>query len=421
MAGTFVTEADARPATPTAVVSAEAPDPYRWVILVVLWITYIVVFLNRLSVGPLGAFFKTELRITSAQVGLVLSCASLGYLCTQIPIGWLADRIGARWPIAIGELIAGLAMLSLFFAPSYRALLFFMFITGAGCGFLAPSTTQAVIVWFPQQERATVMGFKQTAVNLGGMAGAAFLPAIALAYGWRSGFLVLGVIALVVGLASAILYRDPAVGPATSGSERRTPVVPLLDILRNREIWLVAVGAFFLNWIELAVIGHFVLYLKALQFPVVAAGGLLAMAEGAGAVARPVSGLVSDRLFGGLRNPVFMAFSAIATLMCLVLGLAGPRLGWLLYPVVFLLGIGAVGFGGVYLTLLSELGGRGGAAKAAGFGSTIAVGGSIIGPPAFGHIVDVTGSYQVAWLSLAVVGVLSVTVLTFVNESSRKI
>src|ERR1035437_8632653 len=134
-------------------------------------------------------------------------------------------------------------------------------------------------------------------------------------------------------------------------------------------------------------IGHFVLYLtKALHFAVVAAGGLLALAEGAGAVARPISGVISDRVFAGRRKPVFALFAAIATLMCLVLGIAGPHLGRLIYPVVFVLGVGAVGFGGVYLTLLSELGGRGGAAQAAGLGSMIGVGGSILGPPVFGLI-----------------------------------
>ena len=51
---------------------------YRWVILGVLWITYIVVFLNRLSVGPLAPFLKEDLGINSTQIGLIMSAASLG-------------------------------------------------------------------------------------------------------------------------------------------------------------------------------------------------------------------------------------------------------------------------------------------------------------------------------------------------------
>src|SRR5262249_337790 len=149
--------------------AVETKLAYRWVILAVLWITYIVVFLNRLSVGPLSPFFKEELQLTSAQVGFVMSIAAIGYLTPHIPVGCLVDRIGARWPLAFGEFIAAAAMFALFFVGSYPALLGLMFVTGAGCGFLTPATTQGVVVWFPQNERATVMGFKQTAVNLGGM------------------------------------------------------------------------------------------------------------------------------------------------------------------------------------------------------------------------------------------------------------
>jgi len=45
----------------------ERADRYRWVILGVLWITYIVVFLHRLSVGPLAPFFKDDLGITQVN------------------------------------------------------------------------------------------------------------------------------------------------------------------------------------------------------------------------------------------------------------------------------------------------------------------------------------------------------------------
>lgn len=396
-------------------------DRHRWVILGVLWITYIVVFLSRLGIGPLGAFFKEDLGITSAQVGLVMSAAALGYLITQIPIGWVVDRAGARWPMGIGELIAGAAMAGIYFSPSYGSLLGLVFLTGLGCGFLPPSTTQAVILWFPQRERATVMGVKQTAVNLGGILAAATLPVVARAWGWRAGFLLLGLIAIVVGTLCLLLYREPSRPTQDAGAPPTlAAAVTLRQIANNREIWLVAMGAFFLNWVEMAMIGHFVLYLnKALLLPVVAAGGLLAMAEIAGAVARPVSGWVSDRGFGGRRKPVFMFFGITSAVMSVVMALEGPHLGGWLYPVVFILGIGAVGFGGVYLTLLSELGGRGGAAKAAGLGNTIAMGGSILGPPSFGYIVDVSGSYTLAWLSLAAAGALSAVAVLLVRESRR--
>ncbi len=398
-------------------------DRYRWVILGVLWITYIVVFLNRLSVGPLAPFFKDDLGITSTQVGLVMSAASSGYMLTMFPVGWLVDKIGARWPIVLGEMIAGTCMIALFFASSYAYLLVFMFITGMGCGFLLPSTTQGVVAWFPLRERATVMGLKQTAVNIGGIITAATLPAIALALGWRCGFLFLGLLAIAIGITALLLYREPPETlPGSAGSAIDDAAVPLIQILKSREIWLLALCGFCLTWVEMAIIAHFVLYLtEVLLFGVVAAGGLLAMTEAAGAAARPGAGFISDWVFGGNRKHVFMLIAGTASSMTLVLGLFGPYLSWLLYPVLILMGIGGIAFGGIWLTLLSEFGGRRGAGKAVGLGGLITIAGGAIGPPFFGHMVDATGSYHWAWLSLAFVSAFCVLLLVFVREEHRKI
>jgi MFS family permease len=175
-----------------------------------------------------------------------------------------------------------------------------------------------------------------------------------------------------------------------------------------------------MNWVEMAMIGHFVLYMKdALLFPVVVAGGMLAVAETAGAVARPVSGVISDWLFAGSRQPVFLILAVIATAMSAVLAVAPAGLGWMLYPVVFMLGIGAVGFGAIFITMLSEFGGRRGAGSAAAFGSTVSMIGSIAGPIAFGHIVDISGSYRVAWLSQTLMAALGAVALLAVRETKR--
>jgi ACS family hexuronate transporter-like MFS transporter len=396
---------------------------YRWIILGVLWITYIVVFLNRLSVGPLAPFFKDDLSITSTKVGLVMSAASFGYMLTIFPIGWVVDKIGARWPIAIGEMIAGTCMIALFFVTSYIWLLILMFFTGLGCGFLLPSTSQGVIAWFPLRERATVMGLKQTAVNIGGIITAGTLPTVALSLGWRYGFLFLGIIAIVIGITAFILYKEPPMAPSNpTASAEIDAAVPLLAILRSREIWLLAFCGLCLGWVEMALIAHLVLYLKeVLLFGVVAAGGLLAITEAAGAITRPGSGFLSDRVFGGSRKQVFILIAGTASIMCFILAFFGPYLSWALYPVLLLLGIGGIGFGGIHLTLMSEFGGRHGAGKAVGLGGMITLAGCSLGPFLFGYMVDTFGTYKWAWLSLAFVAALCVLLLLFVRESKRKI
>ncbi len=398
--------------------TAEMKDRYRWVVLGVLWITYIVVFLHRLSVGPLAPFLKENFGLTSAQVGLTMAAASMGYMVSIFPTGWVVDKIGAKWPIVVGTLIAGVSMLSVFFISSYIGLLILTSLTGMGCGFLFPSTTQGVIVWFGPGERATAMGLKQTAVNIGGILSAATLPSIALALGWRYCFLFLGFISLAVGVLACILYRDPPnpIGASVSAA------LPTSEIFKSQEIWLLAFSGLFLTWVEMALITHLVLYLReVLLMAVVAAGGLLAFTQAAGAIARPITGVLSDQLFQGKRKGIFMLMAATALLMVLILGFFGSYLSWMLYPILFFLGVGAIGFGGIYITLLSEFGGHHGAGKAVGLGGMLVMIGSALGPIAFGHIVDISGSYRLAWLSLAFVSALCLGCLLFVNEEKKKI
>lgn len=402
--------------------NTETAYRYRWVILGVLWTTYIVVFLNRLSVGPLAPFFKEELGITSAQVGMVMSASAAGYMITQFPVGGLVDRIGARLPIAIGEFIAGGCMIALFFAPSYIWLLVLMFVTGLGCGFLMPSTTQGVIIWFPLRERATVMGLKQTAVNIGGIISAATLPLIAIALGWRYGFLFLGIVAIAIGAMALILYKEPP-RPDSSGSASTAEpakTVPLFEILKNRDMWLVSMGGLCLVWVEFATMAHLVLYLtEEIRMDVVPAGGLLALAEAAGAIARPGGGFLSDRLYGGKRKPLLVALVVTACAMCVLLGLVGPYLSWVIYPVIFLLGMGAIGCAGLNLTLVSEVSGRYGIGRATGMAVTFGMAGNVLGPVTFGHIVDISGSYELAWLSLALMSALSAFLYFLVREEKK--
>lgn len=397
---------------------------YRWVILGILWIAYIVVFLQRLSVGPLAPFLKDELHITSAQVGIVMSAASLGYMLTLFPAGWVVDKMGVRLPIVIAELTAGICMISIYFVSSYMHLLILMLMTGLACGFLMPSTSRSVVDWFPLKERATAMGFKQTAVNVGGIISASTLPILAIALGWRYGFVSLGIIAIVVGFATLVLYKDPpktVLSDSKSSDDLGKPVT-LVELFKNREIWLVATCGLCLAWVEMAMIGHLVLYLKeVLLFSVVTAGGLLAMTEASGAIARPGGGFISDRSLRGKRKPIFIAMASTASVMCLLLGLFGPHLSWAIYLVLILLGLSGIGFGGIYFALLAELGGQHGAGRAVGLGNTVSMAGSVLGPIVFGNIVDISGSYKWAWLSLSCIATLCVFLLIPLSEEKREI
>ena len=111
----------------------------------------------------------------------------------------------------------------------------------------------------------------------------------------------------------------------------------------------------------------------------------------------------------------------VASIMCLVLGVGGDHLGWLLYPVLGILGVAAIGWGGLFATMAGELGGRELAGMAYGVTASVVVLGVLVGPPIFGYIVDSTGSFQIAWLVLALSGVISMMFASLIREHKKQI
>lgn len=401
--------------------------PNRWLILLLVWASYLNVYLSRLSIGPLAPFLKQAFGLSNTQVGSLVSAAAIVYTPTLIFGGWLVDRVGVRWMLSVGTLIAGICILALSTASSYPAMIVILAISGLGTGCIFPSAVKAIVLWFPLRERATAMGLNQTAVNVGGILGAVLLPIIALSMGWRFGFLFVGCFALLIFLCCSLFYRDPSaeadqpVRPGNAGGpiKKDPPYGSILQLLGKRDLWMLGLSGYFLGNLEFAVMTHLVLYLKeGLLFGAVTAGALLAMTEAAGAFGKPVSGMASDFLLRGRRKIVFLFMGGLAALLCLLLAVCGAVLGRFLYPTLALLGIVAIGWGGLYATMAGELGGRALAGLASGATAAVITLGAITGPPLFGYLVDRTQSFSAAWLAMAFCGLMAVLALTLIREQS---
>lgn len=408
--------------------NTETVSKYRWVIMGVIWSAYIIVYVHRLSIGPLSPFIKAEWDLNSTQIGGLISAATIGSMVSALPAGWWTDKFGIRRMLLIGEIIGGIFMLVMYFTPSYQIALVLMGCTGFGAGFLMPSTTKGVLIWFPRNERAIVMGVKQTSVNAGGMLSAAILPTLALAMGWRFGFLIIGLVAIAIGVISYILYKDPPVtpqpSPETNPDSAKPPPSPdalsLREFLKARDIWLVFLGTFCFIIVEFAVLAHLVLYLtEDLLYPVVTAGALLALAEGGGIAGKPLSGIISDRLFGSSRKKVFIIWAGVSCFACLAIAFMGSSLAWAMYPILFLFGVCGIGWGGLGLTLVGELAGIELAGRVAAITSLVANAGIATGPLLFGYIVDTSGYYP-AWLLCAALSAVCAIAIAFVREERRR-
>jgi len=437
------------PPSSGAVPGLSAPAPrYRFVALGVVWSAYLIVFLSRLCVGPLAPFLKTSFHLDNAQIGGLISATAVAYAPTLIFAGWLADRIGVRRALIIGTLITGVCIGAAALAPSYPVLLVLLASSGFGCGFIYPTAVKAIMVWFPARERGTAVGINQSAVNISGILGAAAMPAMAIAFGWRSGFLLASAMAFAVcgvaiafyreprpderpwgpgveagagGAGRPVLMSEPEQGlPAVTGDEAadRAALRPgFLTVIRSRDILLMGLAAMFLCVVEFSALVHLVLFLHvSWAYTAVAAGGLLAFCQAAGAFGKPLSGLVSDRLLGGRRKAPLLVLALLSGLACAILALIHPGQTVLLWTALALLGVGAVGWGGLLGTLAGETAGPAAAGAAAGVTGALDNIGIFVGPPLFGFLVDRYGSYAPAWWAMVGASLAAAVLLAFVRE-----
>jgi predicted MFS family arabinose efflux permease len=320
--------------------------------------------------------------------------------------------------LVLGQAVIALGLAAASAAPSYWILAALMMAAGAGYGMLNPTSTKAVIAWFPPAQRATAVGLKQVGLPLGGALGAAFMPPLALAIGWRAAVVLSGGLMSAGIVATLALYRDPAAVPVA----RAAPLRPSLGaVLTTRDLWLVAASTLVFAAVQTVWMAFLVLYLQEIVgLSLLVAGRLLAAAQVAGMAGRAVFGLLSDRAFGGRRRPP-LALAGIGSALCsLAIAATGPGsslAGLALLALAF--GFVGIGWNGVQHTLMAELAGPDAAGTALGLGLAVSSLGVTLGPPLFGYAVELAGGYRGPWIGLAVTMAAALAVLALVRERPR--
>jgi sugar phosphate permease len=408
---------------------------YRWVILSICYFAYAAAYMGRLGLGPMGTFVRTDLAINRAQFGFFITAISVGFGSMSLVAGWLTDRLGIRKMLVLAQVLVGICFVSIIFAQTYAGCLFVMLLAGMSMGLITPGVMKATILWFPLKERATVIGILSTSLNFGGLITASTLPALAIAYGWRTGFLAMGIFAIAFGIIFLFLYRShssetsSAVASAAAKEEAlRGRVAParsgeMLALVKSRELWLLTLASCCLSITEFSVLNFFVIYLKEqVLLAVVTAGFMLGVLDVGGLCGKPLSGLISDRIFQGKRKETFIILAATATIVSAAIAFftpATPR--WLILACSAIFGFAAFGWAGIFFTMLGEQAGKDHIGVVNGVSVGLIVLAYAVGVPVFGHLADKTHTWVWSWVYAVGLGTIATVSIFFVREEMRKI
>ncbi|HEU5322104.1 MAG TPA: MFS transporter, partial [Methylomirabilota bacterium] len=185
-----------------------APARGRFTILALVLAAQTVANVGPLGIPAIASLIREDLGLTLTQAGSFLSAYYVGPILMSLPAGTLADRWGVKRTLVLGQLVIALGLLAVAAATTYAALLVLLVVAGFGYGMLNPTSTKAVMAWFPPSQRATVVGLKQVGLPFGGMLGAALLPGLALALGWRPAVVVSAAVVALGAVASLVVYRE---------------------------------------------------------------------------------------------------------------------------------------------------------------------------------------------------------------------
>ena len=127
--------------------------------------------------NPLLPFIRDAFGLNYSQSGLLVSAFAMSLGFSNAPIGYLADRFGARLVVVVGLILTAIISVVVGMAGSYWQLLAFLIVMGLIHGsYHAPASALMARV-FPPSERGSAIGLHITGGHL------AFFVAPALA-GW---------------------------------------------------------------------------------------------------------------------------------------------------------------------------------------------------------------------------------------------
>ncbi len=319
----------------------------RTLALVVVVAAYVLSFFQRFAPAGIAQDLAASFQTSAASLGILAATYFYVYMVMQVPTGILVDTLGPRRVLFLGGVIGGGGSLLFGLAETLNAALIGRTLIGLGVSVVFISMLKIIAVWFEEKRFATVVGMSMLVGNLGSVLAGAPLAMVAQATGWRSAFVTVGVISLVLGAFCWLVVRDRVEEGAHVARPRvdRTMILGgLLSVLKNPATWPAAAVNFGLGGSFFAFAGLWATpYLVGVHGMTRAVAAThLSIYFAAFALGCLVVGGVSDRI--GRRKPVVLISAHVYGLIWLVWLSAVPLTTAITYPLFALMGLATASF-----------------------------------------------------------------------------
>ncbi|WP_118180686.1 MFS transporter [Paraburkholderia phosphatilytica] len=236
---------------PAVMSIARTASRYRWTVCGLLFFATVINYMDRQILGLLAPVLQHDIGWTQLQYGRIVIAFSAFYAVGLLGFGKVVDRIGTRLSYAVAMVMWSVAAVLHAAVSSVMGFAVVRALLGIGEGGNFPSAIKATAEWFPRRERALATGIFNSGANIGAVFAPAIIPPLAVAFGWRAAFVVIGALGLVWMVAWLAIYR-PADQHRAEYEEAHEdepvevagPAPTWRSLLKMRETWAFIIGKF---------------------------------------------------------------------------------------------------------------------------------------------------------------------------------
>ena len=232
----------------------------RWIVISLIFCATVINYIDRQTVSVLKTAISDDLGLSNSDYAAIQNSFLLFYGISQMVSGRIYDAIGTRLGFVFSIVVWSFA--AIMHATANTAALFKVWrgVLGFGEAGNWPGAAKAVGEWFPVRERALGMGIFNAGAALGGAVSPPIIAWLATAYGWRSAFILTGILGFIWLAAWLVLYRLPEAHTWITPEERqyivsgRSNAAEPADaiawnpgwggLLRFRQTWAIVLGRF---------------------------------------------------------------------------------------------------------------------------------------------------------------------------------
>ena len=236
---------------------ARTASRYRWTVCALLFFATVINYMDRQILGLLAPLLQHDIGWSQVQYGRIVIAFSAFYAVGLLCFGRIVDWLGTRISYALAMLIWSIAAMLHAAVGSVTGFAMVRALLGIGEGGNFPAAIKTTAEWFPRRERALATGIFNSGANIGAVFAPAIIPPLALAFGWRSAFVIIGALGIVWLAVWFAFYRSAEPRSHDDDLEEARDEVEALDaananarapgwgvLIRKRQTWAFLIGKF---------------------------------------------------------------------------------------------------------------------------------------------------------------------------------